>query len=79
MLPHERRPERIPPFCVHLMGAWGAVPDMRFGQFIENVQNEVRLKGLDPFYVEDDQMSKFIDDMVARMSYVASGKENHGQ
>lgn len=51
-----REPARIRKFCNQFAALWELVPDMRFGQFTLVVFDFLREHGLDPFYVEDDEM-----------------------
>ncbi len=51
-----RPKERIEPFMVELGAIWKEnVPDWRFGQFIENIFIILRIRGIDPFLLEDDE------------------------
>ena len=50
-----RDPKRIRVFCNQLADIWESeCPDWRFGQLIVNVMRR------DPFYIEDDEMMKYI-------------------
>lgn len=35
-------------------------PDMRFGQFVELLFHDIKKDGIDPFYLEDDDIIKYI-------------------
>lgn len=53
-----RNRDRIAPFCEKLQAAWERNPDMRFGQFVCNVFGQIQR---DPFYVEDDECMRLIE------------------
>ncbi len=58
-----RNPKRIDDFCKRLAKAWKNLPDWRFGQFMMNMLGEYyNQKGRDPFFPEDDEMIKFIEE-----------------
>ena len=63
-----RDEKRISKFCGRLAAAWRQVPDWRFGQLMMNCLGEMAHSGRDPFFPEDDEMIKFIEQYV----------ENHG-
>lgn len=51
-----RPKERIEPFILELGAIWKEnVPDWRFGQFADNILTELRVRGVDPFLLEDDE------------------------
>ena len=54
-----RDPNRITHFCTLLAGAWKRVPDWRFGQFIINF---MRWLGHDPWFYEDSELFKLLDE-----------------
>ena len=55
-----RDPNRISKFLSLVEAGWKKFPDMRFGQLIENLK---RYTGKDDiFYIEDEQMEKYIKD-----------------
>ena len=58
-----RNPNRIDDFCKKLAEQWHKIPQWRFGQFINNM---VMYK--DTFYMEDDEMIKFIENYVKMFS-----------
>lgn len=60
-----RDPDRIKPFCDRLARAWAKVPDMRFGQFVCNLYGEC-LK--DPFFIEDDDSIKLVEEYAEKVS-----------
>ena len=63
-----RDPNRIKPCCDKLATIWEMVPDWRLGQFMKNVlQAHKRVKGTDPFYVEDEEFLKFLYDYISRV------------
>lgn len=63
-----RDPNRIKPFLDRLGKVWKQLPDLRFGQLIENVFETIHQRqGLDCFYVEDDDMIKTIEAAVQTM------------
>lgn len=51
-----RDPKRIRKFCNQLASAWETVPDLRFGQLIENVFDMMAHEGRDPFFPEEDEI-----------------------
>lgn len=51
-----RDPARIRKFCNQFASLWEMVPDMRFGQFTMVVFEFIKRVGVDPFYLEDDEM-----------------------
>ncbi len=51
-----RDPARIRKFCGQFASLWELVPDMRFGQFALVVFEFIKRLGIDPFYIEDDEM-----------------------
>ena len=61
-----RNPKRINEFCNRLKAAWSAMPDMRFGQLIENV-NDFIASGFGIFYIEDDKLIERIEEYVAEI------------
>ncbi|MBO7632193.1 MAG: hypothetical protein J6S78_07690 [Lachnospiraceae bacterium] len=58
-----RDPKRIRSFCNRLAAAWEKVPDWRFGQFIVNL---IRYMDRDPFFPEDREMIKIIEDFAEK-------------
>ena len=56
-----RDPKRIRRFCSRLATAWECVPDWRFGQLMVNVFRSMKR---DPFFPEDDEMIKNIENYV---------------
>ena len=62
-----RNKDRIRPFCERLAAAWERCPDMRFGQLISNAYSREFIK--DPFYVEDDQSIKLIEEFTSISPY----------
>ena len=56
-----RNPDRIENFCDDFSMAWSRVPDWRFGQFISNCFLSMKNDGLDPFYLEEDEMINYIN------------------
>ena len=60
---HMREPKRLPPLYMHSI----YYPDMRVCQFLDNFFSFLRNKGLDPFFVEDDEKLKiYINEFVGR-------------
>ena len=57
-----RDPKRIDEFCDRLKRAWMTVPDWRFGQMMMNVLGAMASTGRDPFFPEEEEMIKFIED-----------------
>jgi len=64
-----RNPKRIRTFCNRLAAAWENLPDWRFGQLMTNVFGEMSYDGCDPFFPEDDEMIKYIEEYVANSPY----------
>lgn len=62
---------RIQTFCNRLANAWRNVPDWRFGQLMMNCLGEMARSGRDPFFPEDDEMIKFIEQYVASHGMLA--------
>lgn len=56
-----RDKKRIRAFCNRLADAWEHCPDLRFGQFMMNVFGRM---GKDPFFPEDDEMIRYIEQFV---------------
>lgn len=56
-----RDKKRIRAFCNRLANAWEHCPDLRFGQFMMNVFGRMRR---DPFFPEDDEMIRYIEQNV---------------
>jgi hypothetical protein len=56
-----RDKKRIRAFCNRLADAWEQCPDLRFGQFMMNVFGRM---GKDPFFPEDDEMIRCIEQFV---------------
>ena len=63
-----RDPKRLPPLYMHLLCMHSIYyPDMRVCQFIDNFFSNLRNKGLDQFYDEDDEKLKiYINEFVGR-------------
>ena len=55
-----RNPNRIYEILNLLQRGWEKVPDLRFGQLIENLKRYIDVDDL--FYIEDDEMAKKIVD-----------------
>ena len=51
-----RDPARIRKLCNQFAALWEMVPDMRFGQLALVVFEFLKGLGIDPFYLEDDEM-----------------------
>lgn len=43
-------------------------PDLRFFQFIENFQFYIKRRGFDTFYLEDDEIIKYLCDYIEELS-----------
>mgnify|MGYP004454134915 FL=1 len=57
-----RDPNRIYKFCNELATVWATnAPDLRFEQFIAAVHCAIVIDGKDPFYLEEDEMMKYIN------------------
>lgn len=53
--------KRIRKFCNELADIWETkCPDWRFSQLVLNVMESDKMSSTTPFYVEDDEMMKFI-------------------
>lgn len=61
-----RNPDRIDEFCERLAKAWKNFPDWRFGQLMVNVLSEMMAQGRDPFFPEEDEMIRFIEEYCHR-------------
>lgn len=56
-----RYEKRIYRLCDHMSYVWSkCFPDMRFGQFVELLFHDIKKDGIDPFYLEDDDIIKYI-------------------
>lgn len=53
-----RDPKRIKPFLEKLEQIWNKFPDMRFGQFIENVSH---LKKQELYFLEEEQLLELFE------------------
>lgn len=53
--------KRIDDFCNRLKAVWKQVPDWRFGQLIMNALEAMQAGGYDPFFLEDDEMIRFLE------------------
>ena len=57
-----RDPNRIYKFCNELATVWATnAPDLRFEQFVDVVHGAIEADGKDPFYLEEDEMMKYIN------------------
>ena len=63
-----RDPKRIQKFCNRLSHAWSAVPDMRFGQLMTSILVITEAQGRDPFYLEEDDMIKQIEELCQKFA-----------
>ena len=61
-----RDSERIDKFCERLAKAWKNYPNWRFGQLMVNVLSEMMAQGRDPFFPEENEMIRFIEDYCHR-------------
>lgn len=43
-------------FMIRAIAAWSCVPELRFGQFIENVRMDEFARNADLFYIDDDDL-----------------------
>lgn len=55
-----RNPNRIHYILSLIEKGWNKIPDIRFGQLIENFKRYIGVE--DIFYIEDDEMIKYIID-----------------
>ena len=53
-----RDPNRIKPFLETIEKCWSQVPDLRFGQLIENLKRRLDIEDL--FYIEDKELEEAI-------------------
>ena len=53
-----RNRNRIKPFLIEVLKQWEKVPDMRFGQLMENLSSFAKVKygAEDLFYIEDNEL-----------------------
>lgn len=65
--------KRIRRFCNRLATAWEKVPDWRFGQFIVNL---IRYMDRDPFFPEDRDMIKIIEEFAEKFKTYESPVES---
>lgn len=63
-----RNISRIDDFCARLAIAWKHVPDQRFGQLMVNIFGDLMATGRDPFFPEEEEMIKFIEDWTEKHS-----------
>lgn len=63
-----RDPKRIDDFCNRLKVVWKQVPDWRFGQLMMNALGAMQAGGRDPFFPEEDEMIKFLENYVSSPS-----------
>ena len=63
-----RDAKRIDDFCNRLKAVWKQVPDWRFGQLITNALSAMQARGRDPFFPEEDEMIKFLENYVSSPS-----------
>ena len=61
-----RNPNRIKRFCDRLYAAWIRHPDLRFGQIVENVKQELHM--YDIFYIEDEPLIRAIENSLRSKS-----------
>ena len=58
-----RNPDRLDEFYERLKKVHKEkYPDLRFGQFMMCVLGDMQSKGRDPFFPEEDEMIKFIEE-----------------
>lgn len=57
-----RDPKRITPFLQEFAMLWRQFPDLRFGQFLHNLLNEMG----DPFYFEEEKFLKEAKEIVSK-------------
>ena len=57
--------ERIDKFCNEIAEIWKEkVPDWRFGQIISNFDRYMRTKGVDIFFLEENQFMKYFKEFL---------------
>ena len=61
-----RDPKRIDQFCDRLKAVWSNAPDLRFGQLMVNVLEDMAASGKDPFFPEDDEMIEYLEKFFSR-------------
>ena len=66
-----RDPERVGRIAEKLARAWAMAPDLRLGQLVVNLTGTA-----DPFYVEDDNMEKRLDDFIATGQFRQAGEKS---
>lgn len=59
-----REPSRIMPFVIALYTIWSEHPHLRFSQLVNWIQGKTNT---DPFYVEDEELMKIMEDMIDDM------------
>lgn len=59
-----RDPYRIYTVMRYLSEIWAERPDVRFCQLIDNIFYFIRAKGIDPFYVEDEEFMKLASEAI---------------
>ena len=55
-----RDPKRINKFCDHLKAVWHQFPDLRFGQLVQIVLNDLPYPN-SSFYIEDEELIKHFE------------------
>jgi len=63
-----RNPNRIYPICNKVAEIWSTVPDLRFGQLMIDFIRDFEARGLNPFYVEDEQWVELLDQYIKNIT-----------
>lgn len=70
-----RNKNRIPEFTKELERIWmQCYPDLRFGQLMINFLNYVAIHKLDPFFLEESEMLKYLKEYAKKSPYYKENK-----
>ncbi len=61
-----RDPNRILPLLTRIAAVWAANPDERLGQLVANAARVLRHGDCDPFYIEDEELVREIEQQAVR-------------
>lgn len=67
-----RDPKRIPLILARLQKVWETMPDMRLAQITAMI-------GRDPFYIEDNELMKIIEEKAKRANFYAESSRKAKQ
>lgn len=60
-----RDPERIDKFCDEIAEIWKEkIPDWRFGQTMSNFTRYLRVRGIDIFFLEENEFMKYFKEFL---------------